>query len=108
MRHQMENQMIRTRYLIVVNVHTTLVLGLGTTRHIDRAANEGNPVRVCGSDLAFLRLSASSTQVTSDLISYLVHISRSPTFSNGKLNWNILTLEMSPAPGCILGHPVVV
>lgn len=40
--------------------------------------------------------------------SNLVHISGSPTLSNAKMNWNITSLKISPAPGGIVTRPHVV
>jgi hypothetical protein len=44
----------RTWYLIVVDIYTSLVLALRATRNINGAANQSDPIGVCGSDLAFL------------------------------------------------------
>lgn len=84
--------MIHTWYLIVVNVYTSLVLFLRTARNIDRTADQSNPIRIGGSDLTFLFVDQSPIPLESTLDSHLIHVSRSPTLSNSKLNWNILPL----------------
>lgn len=38
----------------------------------------------------------------------LIHITSSPSFSNGEVNWQIISLEIAPAPRSIVPCPVVV
>jgi len=97
-----------TWYLIVVNIYTSLVLALGTTRNVNGAADQSNPIRTCGGDLTFLFANQLSIFSESNLATYLVHISRCPTFSNSKLNGDILPFQVTPAPGGVFSHPVVV
>lgn len=39
---------------------------------------------------------------------YLIHITRGPSLSNGKLYGNIFTLEITPTPRSVVTGPVVV
>lgn len=100
--------MVHTWYLIVVNIYTSLVLALGTTRNIDGAADQSNSIGIRRSDLAFLFADQSPISWVSTLATHLIHVSGCPTFGNSKLNWNILPFQVAPTPGCVLNHPVVV
>lgn len=94
--------------LIVVDVHTSLVLVLRAPGYIYRAAYQSDPVGVCGSNLAFLFLVSLTFLSKLDVVSYLIHVSCCPSFSNGILDRNILPLQIAPAPRGVLSNPVIV
>lgn len=100
---------ILTWSFVVVNVGSSLRAILMATRHIHRAAYERNTVGVGGSDLALLKAIVSiCTLVATAFLSYLIHISACPSFCNSKMNGNILSFQITPAPRGIISGPVVV
>ena len=92
---------------VVVKDSSSLIGVLWATRVIDATRHPSHSIWLRCCNYSLLE-DPSATFSENNVIPYLVHVCDCPSFSEGELNRNILSLEVGPACRRIIDSPQVV